>query len=178
MDGLKQRDATGKSRRKQQQHRAIPEVGKTVSPIRSIVLAGRNVIRVSCAQPCQRQRNRNEQDTARQGSSTPVEHIDQEINHRRKEKRAQRRSGQDYANDQPTILCVVMLRYKKRDNNESTSSLRQPNHDSVPQGELPQILRNAHAKETRRHQENSSKNDPARTVIIGQFTEQDAADAP
>src|SRR5262249_51960584 len=84
MNGLTQRDATGKSGSKQQQHRAIPEVGKTVSPIRSIVFAGRNVIRVTCAQPCQRQRNRNEQDSARQGSSTPVEHVDQEVNHRGK----------------------------------------------------------------------------------------------
>src|SRR5262249_33878835 len=73
---------------------------------------------------------------------------------------------------------LVMLGYEERDNNESTSSLRQPNHYSVPEGELPQILRNAHAKETGGHQENSSKNDPARTVIVGQFTEQHAADAP
>src|SRR5262249_23054459 len=71
-----------------------------------------------------------------------------------------------------------MLRHEERDNNESTSSLRQTNHDSVPQGELPQVLRSAHAKETGRHQENSSKNDPARTVIVGQFTEQHTADAP
>src|SRR5262245_57871051 len=71
-----------------------------------------------------------------------------------------------------------MLGYEERDNNESASSLRQPNHNSVPQRELPQILRNAHAKEAGRHQENSSKNDLARTVIVSQFTEQHAADAP
>ena len=142
------------------------------------MLASRNIIRVAGAQPAEGKCNRNEQDTARQRSGAPVVRLDQKIKHRGKEKRAQRRSGLNYTNGKTPILCVVMLRYEERDDHEATGSLRQPDHDPVPEGELPQILRYAHAKETGRHEENSSKNDPARTEIVGQFTEQHAADAP
>jgi hypothetical protein len=178
MDGLKQGYTTGKSRSEHQEHRAIAEVGKAACPTRTVVPANRNVIRVSRAQPAEGKCNRNEQDTTGQRSGTPVERLDQEIDHWRKEERAKWRGGLNDTNGEPPILCVVMLRYQERDDNESTSSLRQSNHNPVPEGELPQVLRNAHAKEAGRHEENPTKNNRARTEIIGQFTEQHAADAP
>src|SRR5207247_8875666 len=137
-------------------------IGEPASPTRRVTPASQKGTRDARPEPRERQRNRNEQETARQRSGTPVERLDQKIKRRGKEERTQGRGRLNYTNGQPPFLCVVMLRDEERNDHESTSSHRHPDHNPVREGQLPQILRKAHAEETGRHEENSSENDPYR----------------